>query len=246
MLVPISLQVIESCSFFNYEIGKKLSISPIKILYNIGPNACYKECKEHGNCFSVNYNIKFFTCEFLPVAQWQKSGKVNEDKDFIYMEHHGILYTYNKTCGDDGKTCNYFSTCIRTLYSNVCIATDCAENEPVLQNGKIIERIYSPHSAKYACRSGFYAVGSVRKILCLPGGRWESLSYKCMTPIHGGYSSWGSWTSCTKSCDFGTQTRSRSCNNPSPQYGGNACQGNSTEIANCNEFDCPKVTPNTP
>jgi len=58
-------------------------------------------------------------------------------------------------------------------------------------------------------------------------------------PIDGGWSSWGSYGSCSKSCGGGTRTRSRSCTNPSPSNGGRSCSGSSTERSGCNNNRCP-------
>ncbi|KAK3095044.1 hypothetical protein FSP39_009582, partial [Pinctada imbricata] len=70
----------------------------------------------------------------------------------------------------------------------------------------------------------------------------SSHSTSCNThscPIHGGWSSWGSYGSCSKTCASGTKTRSRSCNNPAPQHGGNSCSGSSSSSASCNTHSCP-------
>lgn len=58
-------------------------------------------------------------------------------------------------------------------------------------------------------------------------------------PIHGNWSVWSKFSDCSKSCGGGLQTRTRHCDNPSPQYGGLNCTGESTDIRNCNEHDCP-------
>ena len=53
---------------------------------------------------------------------------------------------------------------------------------------------------------------------------------------------WGNWTSfseCSHSCDGGTQYRVRSCDNPSPAFGGMWCVGNDTDIQSCNNNTCP-------
>ncbi|XP_052704188.1 uncharacterized protein LOC128180261 [Crassostrea angulata] len=58
-------------------------------------------------------------------------------------------------------------------------------------------------------------------------------------PINGGWGTWTSWNSCTLTCGGGTQTRSRSCSNPAPQYGGLSCTGSTTSTQNCNTQHCP-------
>ena len=46
--------------------------------------------------------------------------------------------------------------------------------------------------------------------------------------VHGGWSQWGDWSLCTKTCNQGTQTRARECNDPEPQYGGDDCVAKGT------------------
>ena len=52
-------------------------------------------------------------------------------------------------------------------------------------------------------------------------------------PRDGGWGSWSSWYSAY--CSGGYKTVRRSCNNPSPAYGGSYCYGSSTESRDCNE-----------
>eukprot|EP00105_Crassostrea_gigas_P005928 XP_011419685.1 PREDICTED: coadhesin isoform X2 [Crassostrea gigas] len=58
-------------------------------------------------------------------------------------------------------------------------------------------------------------------------------------PINGGFTEWGNWTDCSKSCGGGLNIRNRSCTNPSPKYGGKHCKGSLSETLNCNEHQCP-------
>ena len=48
---------------------------------------------------------------------------------------------------------------------------------------------------------------------------------------------WGSWGSCTKTCDSGSRTRTRSKNGPF--YGGIDCSGSLSESSSCNTNSCP-------
>ena len=60
-------------------------------------------------------------------------------------------------------------------------------------------------------------------------------------PVHGGYSVWGNFSVCSKSCENGTKYRNRTCDNPRPLHGGRNCSilGPSSEVVPCNEFPCP-------
>nr|XP_054098925.1 A disintegrin and metalloproteinase with thrombospondin motifs 14 isoform X6 [Callithrix jacchus] len=55
----------------------------------------------------------------------------------------------------------------------------------------------------------------------------------------GGWSSWTKFGSCSRSCGGGVQSRSRSCNNPPPAYGGRPCLGPMFEYQVCNSEECP-------
>ena len=57
--------------------------------------------------------------------------------------------------------------------------------------------------------------------------------------VNGGWSEWGAYRACSKSCGGGTQSRSRQCNNPSPAHGGHNCSGASSDLRSCNELECP-------
>jgi len=58
-------------------------------------------------------------------------------------------------------------------------------------------------------------------------------------PIDGGYSAWGPFAPCSKTCGTGIKTRLRMCTNPSPQHGGKYCMGTPAEVEQCNTDPCP-------
>ena len=58
-------------------------------------------------------------------------------------------------------------------------------------------------------------------------------------PVHGNYSSWSAFTSCSASCGLGYRTRNRTCTEPAPQHGGRDCVGLDYEIRTCNLSVCP-------
>jgi len=51
--------------------------------------------------------------------------------------------------------------------------------------------------------------------------------------VDGGWSAWSSWTECSVTCDYGVQTRLRTCTNPVPEFNGAPCQGNGTASKAC-------------
>ena len=59
--------------------------------------------------------------------------------------------------------------------------------------------------------------------------------------VHGGFSNWNDWFDCSVSCGGGVTHRTRSCDNPSPKYGGFDCIGTTLDEKICNVFKCPGI-----
>ncbi|XP_032239031.2 coadhesin-like [Nematostella vectensis] len=58
-------------------------------------------------------------------------------------------------------------------------------------------------------------------------------------PQDGGFTEWGLFGDCDKSCGGGARTRKRECTNPAPAYGGKRCDGPHTDTMSCNSKPCP-------
>ena len=56
---------------------------------------------------------------------------------------------------------------------------------------------------------------------------------------NGGWSEWSTWSPCSETCGRGMQTSNRSCTNPPPDEGGQACQGEGFRWRVCQLPDCP-------
>nr|XP_034326595.1 coadhesin-like [Crassostrea gigas] len=98
---------------------------------------------------------------------------------------------------------------------------------------------WSPCSA--SCGNGSQS-RSVHSVYACGGSSHRTESRPCNThtcPVNGGWSTWGQFTPCDKSCGAGIHVRFRSCDQPSPSSGGLPCHGNSLETASCNSQLCP-------
>ena len=70
---------------------------------------------------------------------------------------------------------------------------------------------------------------------CVAGTGWYSGA--CRPPVDGGWSAWNP-VSCPSACGQSASTQTKTCTNPSPQYGGATCYGSSTN-------NCPATAPCT-
>ena len=57
--------------------------------------------------------------------------------------------------------------------------------------------------------------------------------------VNGGFSSWSSWSECSKTCGVGTSTRTRKCDNPAPKNDGFHCFGPEEQSNDCLDKYCP-------
>ncbi|XP_032884067.1 hemicentin-1 isoform X2 [Amblyraja radiata] len=80
------------------------------------------------------------------------------------------------------------------------------------------------------------------------GGRYcqgtDTETRECQSkpcPVDGSWSKWGQWEECSRTCGQGNRTRTRSCSNPSFQFGGRRCEGKAVEAIMCNIQPCPVV-----
>ncbi|XP_060593871.1 adhesion G protein-coupled receptor B2-like [Ruditapes philippinarum] len=56
--------------------------------------------------------------------------------------------------------------------------------------------------------------------------------------VHGGWSDWSNWGSCSVTCGMGLQRRTRTCSNPPPILAGNHCFGDRSETQLCMPSPC--------
>lgn len=57
--------------------------------------------------------------------------------------------------------------------------------------------------------------------------------------VDGQWGTWGSWITCSVTCGGGSQSRTRTCTNPAPQYNGSPCPNSASSTQACNTHHCP-------
>lgn len=63
--------------------------------------------------------------------------------------------------------------------------------------------------------------------------------------VHGGWGDWTEWEECPVSCGGADQGRTRVCDNPVPEFGGDDCTvdgSSASETQRCNENPCPSTS----
>ncbi|XP_050536947.1 uncharacterized protein LOC126903053 [Daktulosphaira vitifoliae] len=65
------------------------------------------------------------------------------------------------------------------------------------------------------------------------------------TPRNGGWSDWGEWEQCSKTCGTGMGIRYRQCDNPKPNMFGEPCVGPTEFPGKCNEHECGQLSKKT-
>merc|ERR1712071_239580 len=59
-----------------------------------------------------------------------------------------------------------------------------------------------------------------------------------LAKINGNWATWTKSGSCSKACGSGKQNFTRTCSNPAPAHGGNACSGSPSKFETCNPHPC--------
>ena len=58
--------------------------------------------------------------------------------------------------------------------------------------------------------------------------------------VDGEWSDWGQWSECSAECGGGIQRRHRTCQHP--QFGGDGCHGDASQVKKCNIVPCEGFT----
>ncbi|XP_050407905.1 coadhesin [Patella vulgata] len=97
------------------------------------------------------------------------------------------------------------------------------------------------HRARNRIRHRSYgrqaSVSSSRKQINCNKIRRRQACSKCCS-VDGNWGQWSEFNPCSVTCGEGTQSRSRSCDNPPPAYDGADCNGDGTETRSCNTIEC--------
>ncbi|KAM5185809.1 A disintegrin and metalloproteinase with thrombospondin motifs 8 [Callospermophilus lateralis] len=122
-----------------------------------------------------------------------------------------------------------FRHCPNTSVQDICTQLWCHtdDSEPLChtKNGSLPWADGTPCGPGHICLDGS----------CLP----EEEVDRPKVVVDGGWSSWGPWGECSRTCGGGVQFSHRECKDPEPQNGGRYCLGRRSKYQSCHTEECP-------
>ncbi|XP_059154883.1 uncharacterized protein LOC131940263 [Physella acuta] len=166
------------------------------------------------------------------IKEFSTSCNKQVDNHVLAFKPWESLIMTNSTCNDKdlctGEPCGAYGTCIAGTDVLTCVCDDPwtgdqCENAPDFCVGHHCENgatcVNQPQNKGYTCSCPIGFTG----LLCNAPN----------DPVNGGWENWSQWSSCSVTCGSGVKSRSRECDSPKPENGGELCQGSKTETQVC-------------
>ncbi|XP_064611675.1 A disintegrin and metalloproteinase with thrombospondin motifs 18-like [Liolophura sinensis] len=170
---------------------------------------------------SRDYLIKFLHTQQAKCL-WKSSLQVSRLR--FPQKLPGEIYDADQQCawlfGKGSKHCMY------NVGKNLCQHLWCQSE------GHLCQTKYLPAADGTSCGAGKWCVQGQ----CVLNGR--GVEKDSLEAVNGGWSDWGVWSECSRTCGGGVRQRDRRCDNPRPLYGGEPCNGISRSYRLCNTQDC--------
>ncbi|XP_072168444.1 A disintegrin and metalloproteinase with thrombospondin motifs 3-like [Diadema setosum] len=130
----------------------------------------------------------------------------------------GVTYDLDRQCE--------LATGNKTAFSNV--ATTCMALWCSYPDTPSSRTMFGTPAEGTACGDGLWCIG----------GECLNTTQDVVPSVDGGWTEYGDFCECSRTCGTGVRFRSRSCTNPTPQWGGQPCVGDSRLYTLCNEQVC--------
>ncbi|KAM9319066.1 A disintegrin and metalloproteinase with thrombospondin motifs 8-like [Pholidichthys leucotaenia] len=180
---------------------------------------------------SFNKTAPWSPCSALYVTEFFDNGHgdclldVPESTMFLPEELPGTKYNLDQQCqqifGEE------FVHCPNTSDSDICSQLWCREEgslQCATKNGSLPWADGTPCSPNGTCLHG----------ACMPTPE----VMQPLTVVDGGWSVWGPWQQCSRTCGGGVEFSYRECTDPVPQNGGKYCEGQRVRYQSCNTQSC--------
>ncbi|XP_049581654.1 A disintegrin and metalloproteinase with thrombospondin motifs 8 isoform X1 [Syngnathus scovelli] len=180
---------------------------------------------------SLHKTMPWSPCSVLYITEFFDNGHGDCLLDFpesslpLPKELPGIKYNLDHQCqqifGEE------FYHCPNTTDSDICSQLWCQEDgtsQCSTKNGSLPWADGTPCSLNRTCLHG----------VCMP----TKEVLQPLVVVDGGWSTWGPWQQCSRTCGGGVEFSYRECTNPEPQNGGNYCEGQRVQYQSCNTQPC--------
>ncbi|XP_067932084.1 A disintegrin and metalloproteinase with thrombospondin motifs 9-like [Watersipora subatra] len=203
--------------------------SKLEIRGDMAVRNSYKEHEYHLMASTLDYNSETWSwsaCTRQSITKFlDTDNKVSclADKSNTAFEFNedlvpGQVYDKHMQCelvyGDGARICPYMPVCKR-LWCTLPANSGCRTQHMPWADGT------DCGNGKW-CQKGFCKLKTAKSVM-----------------IDGEWSSWGSWSECSRTCGGGVKFAERTCSNPSPQSGGKFCLGRRRKNKSCNTSNCP-------
>ncbi|XP_041851599.1 A disintegrin and metalloproteinase with thrombospondin motifs 8 [Melanotaenia boesemani] len=179
---------------------------------------------------NLNKTEPWSPCSALYITEFFDNGHgdclldVPESAMLLPEELPGTMYSLDQQCqqifGEE------FIHCPNTSDSDICSQLWCREDgtpQCSTKNGSLTWADGTPCSANGTCLNG----------VCR-----STLEVIQPLAVDGGWSSWGPWQQCSRTCGGGVEFSYRECTDPVPQGGGRYCEGQRVQYQSCNIQPC--------
>ncbi|XP_029964672.1 A disintegrin and metalloproteinase with thrombospondin motifs 8 [Salarias fasciatus] len=180
---------------------------------------------------NLNKTAPWSPCSALYITEFFDNGHgdclldVPDSSMPLPRELPGSKYSLDQQCqqifGEE------FIHCPNTSESDVCSQLWCQEDGTLqcsTKNGSLPWADGTPCGPNGTCLHG----------ACMP----TQEVMKPLTVVDGGWSSWGPWQQCSRTCGGGVEFSYRECSDPVPQNGGKYCEGQRVQYQSCNIQPC--------
>ncbi|XP_078608665.1 uncharacterized protein LOC144880404 [Branchiostoma floridae x Branchiostoma japonicum] len=190
-------------------------------------------------------NMETGTCDDVDECEdWRYFSKCNETLEHMCVNTPGSYYC--------GCAVGYMETDGGCVDIDECTvgSHDCHEHA---------DCINTEGSFYCTCKPGFVGDGltcedpiTCANLTCLNHGECEELTpgARCNCPgyfggdscekVNGGWSFWSEWSSCSAECGPGQRFRTRMCDRPTPEQGGEYCLGTANHTMTCKLKECSR------
>ncbi|XP_071487729.1 A disintegrin and metalloproteinase with thrombospondin motifs 14-like [Diadema antillarum] len=213
-----------------------------QITENSGLSAGFVMSHESGHNLGLWHDGTYGCAESVNIMSATLSSGVESFQWSSCSSNHMKIFINTQTCMDDVPGSNLSSivdlpgytydkdeqcqiaTGDATAYSS-SFFTDCSELWCTLPSSPLLADFYGTTAEGTSCGDRMWCIG----------GECVSSKLDVAPAVDGGWTEYSNFSECSRSCGTGVRVRIRNCTDPTPQWGGEPCVGDSHDYELCNQ-----------